>query len=312
MCKANYAAGVKPIMSQGCHGDDLNSYIKAIYETIAGRNYLDNSAGYGVFFVTCWLVRLGTRHETGSGNQSQDSRRRRGAQPPSGADSRSEVSRSGVLRPDRSGAGQIRNAAPRIGRWHFDNRCHDRVWGVTADLLSGQGQHGRGRHCRIGPEKTGATRSPQAQRRNHDIHRSAYRIGATDAGERPCTDSPRTFRSACPSTNHRARVAGKKNGATQERIADTPVVSDTTTTERYERLRRNATEDHFASEVHTTAALLCCCGLWRWLHTTEKSPETTTYRPDTTGAVASTDGSSIIVHLLAQIAVTTRDYRRTR
>lgn len=282
-----------------------------MFYTIFRQKYLDIWCRCDIESLTCSFVRCGAHNATRSGNQSQDACRGWCAQLPSGAGSRPEVLRSGVLRSNRPGSGQVRNVASRIGRWYFDYRCHTRVRGVTADFLPGQSESGCGWPCRVGSEKTRASRPSQTQGRNHDIPGTPCGSGAADPLERACKAGPGTLWSRCPSTNHRARVAGKKNGATQERIAHTPVVAATTPTERYEWLRRHAIGNRLVSEDRIAAALFCRRGLLRWACTAEEKSETIAYRPDTNVAVPNTGEAAIIVHLLAQIAIATRGHRRT-
>ena len=75
-----------------------------------------------------------------------------------------------VLRSARHRAGQVRDAAPRIGREGVGDQCDRRVRGVEADLLSDQSQLRGSGDRRISAQEAGPARSTQGAGRSAGIY----------------------------------------------------------------------------------------------------------------------------------------------
>src|SRR6266567_2832591 len=120
-------------------------------------------------------------------------------------------------RPPRHCAGQVRDAASRIGRESVGGQRDRGVRRVEADLLSDQGWLRRGGDRRSGAQETGPTRPAQAAGRGVGVYRrepcsgrarSSAPIGHSDRGEIPSRRSPADDRAARPAGAEARRVFG--------------------------------------------------------------------------------------------------------
>lgn len=105
----------------------------------------------------------GARQERQQAGQDPGPRRRGRAESGTWKGPGSEVPRGRVLRSARHRAGQVRDAAPRIGRECVGNECHRRVRCVEADLLSDKGRLRGGGDRRIGTQEAGSARSTKVR-----------------------------------------------------------------------------------------------------------------------------------------------------
>ena len=78
--------------------------------------------------------------------------------------------------------------------------------------------------------------------------------------------------------------------------------------DRYERLRRYVVENHVSPQNCDGVALFLRRGMWRW--GTTEAIEAAPHLPDLNCLLPGTDGSPVIVHLLAQVAVATTRQRK--
>src|ERR1700730_5510722 len=124
---------------------------------------------------------------------------------------RREVPRQRVLRSARHRAGQVRDAAPYLGREDFGCERDGGIRRVKADVLSDQSQLRRRGDRWTGAEKEGPPRSSQASGGSTGIHPKATCRGRAYSSARVGEADPTEIRSRCPSQDDRASGRPKKN-----------------------------------------------------------------------------------------------------
>jgi len=168
-CKGNSAAYVRrntPLISRDSAA--FMSYVQQEprYTT---SNVLDVDWSCGIIIQTICTLPLGDRGALEERQQTFEgprAARRRHAEHATGKSRRFEVPRQRVLRPGRHGAGQVRDAAPRISR-ECVGRPYDRgIRCVAADILSGQDQLRGSGDRRPSAQEAWPARSTQSARRS--------------------------------------------------------------------------------------------------------------------------------------------------
>ena len=143
-CKANCAACVSITMPHSVHVPSFFSLTdRAKCTDMCNTKFLDARCRCGIIMITIGVPILGdrgARQERQPASQSSSPPRRGHVEPCTRKGPRSEISRQRVLRPARCRAGQVRDAAPRVGRECAGGPCHRGIRGLEADLLSDQGQ----------------------------------------------------------------------------------------------------------------------------------------------------------------------------
>src|ERR1700680_2255168 len=97
---------------------------------------------------------------------------------------RSSFSRQRILRSERSGAGQVRDAAQRRAGGPSSGGSGPSLWPVPPGLLCHSGVVQSRRPARVGAAQARAKAAPQAQRRSDGRPARGYRRGWTDAQKR--------------------------------------------------------------------------------------------------------------------------------
>lgn len=149
-----------------------------------------------------------------------------------------------LLRPHRSRAGQVRDAATGHPRGREQGRGGRDVWDIAPHVLSG-----RSRVCTSGDPRVAATPTrtqgrPQAYRRGHDLHQGVSRRRSHFACARARRRYPERTRSLGAPPQYRARTgAEKKTPALRAPIILPPDALDT-----YERLRTEVLQGRARSE----------------------------------------------------------------
>ena len=174
----------------------------------------------------------------------------------------SEVPRWRVLRSARHRAGQVRDAAPRIGRECVGDQCDRRVRRVEANLLSDKSQLRGSRNRRVGTQEAGSARSTQGAGRSAGIY-SRETDGERAHSSAPAGRAdPEEIRSRYPPQDDRASSCGKKNraltvdGVRSEWLANAG--------SQYEALRNGALGHVLAPEARWGLLLFLRRGMWGW------------------------------------------------
>ena len=174
----------------------------------------------------------------------------------------SEVPRWRVLRSARHRAGQVRDAAPRIGRECVGDQCDRRVRRVEANLLSDKSQLRGSRNRRVGTQEAGSARSTQGAGRGAGIYSretDGWRAHSSAPAGRA---DPEEIRSRYPPEDDRASSCGKKNcaltlgGVRSEWLANAA--------SQYEALRNGALGHVLAPEARWGLLLFLRRGMWGW------------------------------------------------
>src|ERR1700730_3625190 len=141
-CKANCAAYVK-LNTPQCKRTRRPCSVYCATSNTLNMIFLDMNPVCGVIMITTGRLILGdrgARKERQQASEGPGPPRRGYVEPCTRQGPRSEIPRQRVLRPPRRRAGQIRDAAPRVGRECVDRQRNRRIRCVEADVLSDQGQ----------------------------------------------------------------------------------------------------------------------------------------------------------------------------
>ncbi len=226
VCKANYVANVKINMPSLFRGEEVvpagratiilliyykSKYCVKIIATIRLRE-LD------IFVMWCIMYFTASRDVGPRGRYDKTQARRpetQGAatlwhcQPSSRKGRRRAVYGGGFFRPLRPGAGQVRDAQARQGRWTGHSRCGPGLRSISPDVLQGEGGLRAWGSGRTASSKAWATSRPQALRAGHGLRRvrdCLKRVGASpgagtaDQGAFRCGGAPSEHRSGVGKT----------------------------------------------------------------------------------------------------------------
>jgi hypothetical protein len=167
--------------------------------------YIVSYAAYIALHIIRYRDHLGL-----SRPQSRTSQASRRLEPPPRARSRPMVPRRRIFRRSRSGASQIRDAAPGAHRGRREERDGCPIRCIATDLLpSGGGLRPSGLEWTVA-QNSRSQRSAQAHWRGHEVHR--WQAGHRASTRCPGTGSPdqgrtRYFR---PPPQHRTRLSAEK------------------------------------------------------------------------------------------------------
>lgn len=195
---------------------------------------------------------------------------------------RPKVPRKRVLRSARSGAGQVRDVASRLCRERAGDRRRRRVWGLQADVLSGQGKLRRSRDCGAGTQETRPSRPAQAPLRGVDVSRKPGSSGRADSSATAVYIDSTAVRSRGAPENDRARVGRKKNSKVNREITDKrPGEPPASIASRYETLRMAALGEPLPPEARSGLGVFLRRGMWAWVQAlaVAREPAQTTSSP---------------------------------
>ena len=305
-CKENsaaYVSGTTP------HLAEVSAVIvnKYRHEPCFATSYvLDIGWICGIITKTCGLPSLG---DCGACEERQQARegpsvaRRRHAEPGTGEGPRYEVLRQRVLRRERHRAGQIRDAASRIGRECLGRQCDRGIRRVAANLLPGQNQLRGIWDRRSGAQEAGSAWPSQAARPGAGVYPRAACRGRAHSGARTGEADPEEIRSCCAPKDDRTGDRGKKNGALtpgdgkgSERLAE--VVS------QYEALRSAALGHPLAPEARGGLILFLRRGMWAWARVMAVPRPSVQQEPKyRTSLSLASDESTAVIHVFAAMAM---------
>lgn len=258
VCKANYAVDVKTIMPLTCRMKKakpaicvnvgmltrfkLRFYLRLLF--IARLHWLDNFTKQGIMYFTISRNfdargrhdKIQTRrHET------QGAPRLSCCQSSSSKGHRRAVHERGFFRPPRPGAGQVRDAQARQGRWPSNSRCGPGIRSIASDVLqSTSGLRSWGSEWTTSSDAR-PTSGPQIVRAGHGVRRGRACRKRVAASTGSCTACQGTFRCARAPSEHRSGVGAKAKKkrvtVTEEKTLGPSGTDVSILTKLYEELR---------------------------------------------------------------------------
>src|SRR5260370_6605247 len=304
-CKANSAADVKettPLLLEECESSLYGVWRESKYPTLWA---VDSCYKCGIIMPTIGKpIRgdRGARQEPQQAGQDPGPRRRGRAESGTWKGPGSEVPRGRVLRSARHRAGQVRDAAPRIGRKCVGDQCDRRVRSVEADLLSDTSQLRGSGDRRLGAEEAGSARSTQGAGRGAGIYPRETDGGRAHSSAPAGRANPKEIRSRYPPKDDRASHCGKKNraltlgGVRSERPA--------TAVSQYEALRNGALGHVLAPEARWGLLLFLRRGMWGWAQVIGSAGASSSQpRPEESLSIPTAKESRAVIHIFAAMAM---------
>src|SRR5262245_11204442 len=196
-------------------------------------------------------------------SQTRGAQTPRGVEPTPAAGPPRALSRTQLLRPQRPGTGQVRDAAPGARRWRLDQPLGRGVRSVTSFLLSGRGRlrgvrPGRARAAqartagRAQANPGGARRHCRGQTGRHFVEGGG--VGAAAQAAARCLAAP---------TQHRAWAGAAKKIAVRATAGSGPHVVDFTL--HYEALRNHALNPAGQTPLSSGLTALLHEGVAAWM-----------------------------------------------
>lgn len=307
-CKANCAACVSINMP---HTINLPTFCsptdRAQCTDLCNTKFLDASCRCGIIIITIGVPILGdrgARQERQPASQSSSPPRRGHVEPCTRKGPRSEISRQRVLRPARCRAGQVRDAAPRVGRECAGGPCNRGIRGLEADLLSDQGQLRCSRDRWAGAEEAGTPRSAQAPGGSNGICPKPTGRRRAHSSARTSEADPAEIQSQCTPQDNRASGRLKKNSEMRSNSGDDPQSPSSIATQ-YETLRRAALGEVLPPEARYGLMLFLRRGMWGWARAVTMNNDSASQQPTRSPSLSLTasEGSRVLIHAFAAIAM---------
>jgi hypothetical protein len=290
-CKANYAGYVRINMSARADNDEVENDIIAQYipviASLRGDKVLDNCRALSIIIFThtaaCTCVpdarkRCQTRHSPATRNSKSAASRGH----------RSPVCPGQFLRSQRSGPGQVRDAAARAEREPFGNWRSDGFRFLPALLLSSAGSLPGAWGRRPGTPQTGPHTGAQTDRRGLGLPRRNTQEGAIRAGAGTGALDRRAVWDQGASTQHRTQPAASSKKTPLDESGD-PRIAGSDLTAQYEQLRREATScsEHAAQGLGLALFLRHGMTAWMqaWSHCSDSATDNQHPRPATPASV---------------------------
>jgi len=251
--------------------------------------------------LSCGIIAITRgRKERSQESQTPGPDRRGDAESSAGEDQGSKIPRRRVLRPSRHRAGQIRDAAPRIGRESTGDRRNGGIRRIQADVLSGQGQLRRSGDRRAGAQEAGPTGPAQGAGRSAAVYPGTSGCWQAYSGPSTGQTDSEKISSRYPPEDDRAR--SKRNLAVKprsdglaERLSD--VVA------QYETLRDAALARALAPEARSGLLIFLRRGLWGWARVLAASRASPPPEPRPLLSFSAGEESRDVIYILAAIAI---------
>ena len=307
-CKANCAACVSITMPHSVHVPTFFSATdRAKCTDMCNTKFLDARRRCGIIMITIGVPILGdrdARQERQPASQSSSPPRRGHLEPCTRKGPRSEISRQRVLRLARCRAGQVRDAAPRVGRECAGGPCHRGIRGLEADLLSDQGQLRCNRDRWAGAEEAGTPRSAQAAGGGNGICPEPTGRRRAHSSARTSEADPAEIQSPCTPQDNRASGRFKKNSEMRSNHGDDPQSPSSVATQ-YETLRRAALGEVLPPEARYGLMLFLRRGMWGWARAVTMNNDSASQPPTRSPSLSLTasEGSRVLIQAFAAIAM---------
>lgn len=225
--------------------------------------------------------------------------------PGSPAGARCKVSRKRVLRSPRSGAGEIRDAAPCFHRERGSSPGRPGLRSLTADLLPGQGQLGACRDRGPRAQEARPPRPAQTPGRRARVSEAATRFRPAVTGSAIVETAWAGVPPQGPSEDDRASAAWKKNCPMIRGDTESSSVASSSLRVQYECLRLAALGEPLPPQARSGLLLFLRRGMWGWargLSVTPTALPQSSQAPSSDRAAACGERQAAI-QLLAQMAV---------
>jgi hypothetical protein len=237
--------------------------ISPIKTWLLRKKVLDNALVWGIIIFT-YAVARNRVTDAGERSQTRSLAGTRNFKPTARRSDRSIVCHRRLLRSQRSGPSQVRDAAPRAERGPLGDRCRDGFWLLATLVLSSSFSLRAGWACWIGSAQTRPQAGPQADRRGCGL----YRRNAPEAAARSHSGigalDPSAFWDQGSSTKHRTQpAASSKKTPLNESGAHLGANLDLT--EQYEQLRREASHRSEHRGEGLGLALFLRRGMTAWM-----------------------------------------------
>ncbi len=206
--------------------------------------------------------------------QTRSPRTSRNAQPSPRARACPALPDRQLLRPRRSRAGQVRDAATGHPRGCKQGRGGPDVWDIAPHVLSGRSRVRPSGDPRVAATPTRTKGRPQAEHRGHGLHRGVPHRRSHFACARACPGYPERARSHGASPQYRARIGTEKKTPAPR----APVILPPDALDTYERLRAEVLQGRARPEG---LGVIVYHGLLQGLSVILRSPPTPSPQPAT-------------------------------
>ena len=189
------------------------------------------------------------------------------------------------------------------GRERVGDGCFRRIRCLKADLLPGQVELRRSRHCGVGAQEARPAWSAQDPRRSVGVSQEAVRSGRADPGARAGAVDPPRIRPRCASEDDRARGRWKKNFQVMSEPAAECSSRLSTVLAQYEILRMTTFGEALAPESRSGLALFLRRGMWGWMRALDAASARPVPIPAAPSGLTESCDRSVVIHAFAAIAM---------